>query len=355
MPQPSGSQFKVSQYLVADSTVAVIHLKRPAQRLICLSASGLDILLELGLEPVGGRRKGVAEQPEFYGERSQHWADVGSWLLPNFRAIRQARPDLILGWQFPHRVYRWWLTDIAPVYLMGGSGYEEAILRLLDVACLTKRMAAAEAAIATLDRQLEMYRQRLQHQPRKTVLMMGGSAFNRWSNRYPVETQTGTLGSVLQQFTDFPWSKPDPKRGEPGLAYLSLQSIAIADPDVIFVQSYGPTAMPLSQQLANHRVWQKLKAVKTQQVYEIDQCWHWGNGTRMIRLMLEQLLPLIYPECFAEPSLSGGLRQRELCEQLGLSYREVAQTARKLGLSTHAYVQQITGWQLRNELYYPPT
>ncbi|MEM9266048.1 MAG: hypothetical protein AAGA46_11040 [Cyanobacteria bacterium P01_F01_bin.13] len=37
-----------------------------------------------------------------------------------------------------------------------------------------------------------------------------------------------------------------------------------------------------------------------------------------------------------------------------MNYREVAQTARQLGLSTHAYVQQLTKWQLRDELYYPP-
>ncbi|MEO1297300.1 MAG: ABC transporter substrate-binding protein [Cyanobacteria bacterium J06636_16] len=292
------SQPLANQYLVADSTVAVIHLKHPAQRVVCLSASGLDVLLELGLEPAGGLSNGVARQPEFYGERSQQWIDVGSWLVPNFAAIRRAKPDLILGWQFPHRFYRWTLADIAPVYLMGGSGYEEAILRLLDMACLTGRMAAAEAAIATLDQQIETYRQRLQHQPHKTVLVMGGSMFNCWLNRYPVETHTGTLGSVLQQFTRFPWSKPAPERGEAGLTYLSLQNIAIVDPDVIFVQSYGPTATPLSKRLASHPTWQQLKAVKTQQVYEIEQFWHWGNGTRLIRLMLEQLLPVIYPSAF---------------------------------------------------------
>ena len=51
---------------------------------------------------------------------------------------------------------------------------------------------------------------------------------------------------------------------------------------------------------------------------------------------------------------SRGLRQRELCEYLGMNYREVAQAARQVGISTHAYVQQQTRWQLRDELYYPP-
>lgn len=295
MPLFTDERLQETQYLVADSTVAMIRLKRPAQRIACLSASGLDVLAELGLEPIAGLRQGVAAQPEFYGQRSRQWANVGSWLLPNFWEIRRLHPDLILGWRFPHRAYRWWLADIAPTYLMGGSGYEEAVLRLLDVACLTEKMKTAEAAIAKLESQLADYQRRLQRVPRKTVLVMGGSMLSRWCDRYPVETQTGTLGSVLQRFTWFPWAKPDPQRGESGLVYLSLQQIARANPDVIFVQSYGA---PLSDQLSQNRQWQSLKAVQTQQVYEIDQFWHWGNGTRLIRLMLQQLLPLIYPQAF---------------------------------------------------------
>ncbi|MEG4999374.1 MULTISPECIES: hypothetical protein [unclassified Microcoleus] len=49
-----------------------------------------------------------------------------------------------------------------------------------------------------------------------------------------------------------------------------------------------------------------------------------------------------------------GLRQRELCDRLMLDYREMAATAKQLGLSTHAYIQQKTGWILFEELYYPP-
>ena len=48
-----------------------------------------------------------------------------------------------------------------------------------------------------------------------------------------------------------------------------------------------------------------------------------------------------------------GLRQRELCDYLGLDYRAVATTAKQQGLSTHAYLQQETGWVLIKALYYP--
>lgn len=50
-----------------------------------------------------------------------------------------------------------------------------------------------------------------------------------------------------------------------------------------------------------------------------------------------------------------GLRQRQLCELMGWDYRQVAQAAKQQGMSTHAYVQQQTGWTLRLELYYPPS
>ncbi|MEO0933824.1 MAG: VTT domain-containing protein, partial [Cyanobacteria bacterium J06641_2] len=49
-----------------------------------------------------------------------------------------------------------------------------------------------------------------------------------------------------------------------------------------------------------------------------------------------------------------GIRQRELCDLLGLDYKTVAATAKERGMSTHAYIQQETGWILKDELYYPP-
>jgi hypothetical protein len=56
----------------------------------------------------------------------------------------------------------------------------------------------------------------------------------------------------------------------------------------------------------------------------------------------------------ADSQPPAGLRQRQLCELMGWDYRQVAQIAKQQGMSTHAYVQQQTGWILRLELYYPP-
>jgi iron complex transport system substrate-binding protein len=124
---------------------------------------------------------------------------------------------------------------------------------------------------------------------------MGGSTLNRLSRRFIIETQAGTMGSVMQQFTDFPWVESEGERREPGLSTASLQDILHVDPDVIFVQTYAPSARPLSHQLEQNPTWQRLKAVQNQQVYEINQLWHFGNGTRILSLMLTRFLSLTYP------------------------------------------------------------
>ncbi|WP_439566412.1 hypothetical protein [Gloeocapsopsis crepidinum] len=45
---------------------------------MCLTAAGLDILLELGMQPVGYLSKGVADQPEFYSTHAKYCMHVGS-------------------------------------------------------------------------------------------------------------------------------------------------------------------------------------------------------------------------------------------------------------------------------------
>lgn len=190
---------------------------------------------------------------------------------------------------------------------MGGSGYDAALARLRQVAQLTGRTPAAETAIQQLEALIATYRAAIPAHRKKTVLMMGGSRLNWLYRRWIVETTAETLRGLLQQLVHYPWDEPTGKSLEPGLKNVPLRHILQIDPDVIFVQTYPPSPVPVSQQLAHHPDWQRLKAVQTQQVYEVEQFWHAGNGTRLIRIMLQQLLPLIYPELFLRLWLNLGL------------------------------------------------
>ena len=56
----------------------------------------------------------------------------------------------------------------------------------------------------------------------------------------------------------------------------------------------------------------------------------------------------------SELPISSSMSQRSLCEQFGWEYRDVAKTAKYLGMATHDYLQAKTGWWLYLERYYPP-
>ncbi|MEM6404945.1 MAG: ABC transporter substrate-binding protein, partial [Cyanobacteria bacterium P01_D01_bin.116] len=215
----------MKQLCTVDFTGVEIKLAQSAKRIACLTSSGLDILRELDLEPVGYLTKGIADKPEFYGDLAQKFVPLGSWIIPNIKAVRNLQPDLLIGWTFPHRFYRKFFGREIPLYLMGGNGYNAALQRLRNIAYLTNRVDRAEIAIANFQTRLEMYRNTIPKSAYKTVLFMGGSRINLLSSKFIVETNIGTFGSIIQQFSHYPWLEPKGYNMEPGLTNVSLQKI----------------------------------------------------------------------------------------------------------------------------------
>ena len=286
----------MSKLRTVDFTGTQITLAQPAKRIACLTSAALDVLRELDLEPVGYLTKGIADKPEFYGELANNFVPLGSWIFPNIKTLRDIKPDLVIGWKFPHRFYRKLLGgNQIPFYLMGGNGYGAALRRLYDIACLTNRVSQAESVTANFQKRLDIYANTIPTSAYKTVLFMGGSKINSLSREFIVETNIGTFGSIIQQFCHYPWLEPKGYNMEPGFINVSLRKILLVNPDIIFVQTYPPGKISLSQQLANNKIWKQLKAVQNNNVYEIEQLWHYANGTRMIGLTLDKLMPIIYP------------------------------------------------------------
>ena len=77
----------MSKFSTIDFTGTQIQLAQPAKRIACLTSASLDVCCELGLEPVGYLTKGIAKQPEFYGELAKNFVPLGSWIFPNIKAI----------------------------------------------------------------------------------------------------------------------------------------------------------------------------------------------------------------------------------------------------------------------------
>jgi iron complex transport system substrate-binding protein len=102
---------------------------------------------------------------------------------------------------------------------------------------------------------------------------------------------------------------PAPAPGSEGHAsggiQFSLEQVLAENPDVLFVQTYGFGPVPpepLSVQLAANPLWSEITAVKNNEVHEVSfAVWSTGRGLRSLTLVLDEAMPLIYPDVFPQP------------------------------------------------------
>lgn len=276
-------------------------LERAPERIVCVTEICVDILADLGLEPVAVAPGGVAPLPAFFGERAQSFALIGgSFFEPSLEDIAAAKPDLVIGLAGVHEGLRDGLAAIAPLYIMGPRTYQDSIAYLKDIGRLTGREAEAAARAQAFEAKLAAYREK--SPKNRTVLVMWGMDVN-----FGIDTAGSLVGSMLSELTNYPWPAPAP--GSEGHAsggiQFSLEQVLAENPDVLFVQTYGFGPVPpepLSVQLAANPLWSEITAVKNNEVHEVSfAVWSTGRGLRSLTLVLDEAMPLIYPDVFPQP------------------------------------------------------
>lgn len=283
---------------VSDATGTAIEITRKVEKVACVVSLCIDVLAELGMEPVAIGESGVrviATQEEFYGAKGSTFASIGgSFFEPNLEDIVTAAPDLVIGLKGAHDGLREGLKGMAPLFLANPVHYEQSIAFLETMGKLTGRTAEASAA---KERFLVRLAQARDKSPKdKKALIIFGTDVN-----ISVITQSGLGGSVLKEIANYPWkveNAADDPYGEGSVPY-SLEKLLVENPDVIFVEShsYSPGTLPVSEQLKGSPVWSKLKAVQAGQVYEVrSPIWGDGRGTRSLGILLDESLRILYPD-----------------------------------------------------------
>jgi len=284
-----------------DATGTQVTLPKAPERIACVTEICVDILWQLGLNPVAVTATGLASLPEFYGERATTFGVIGgSFFEPSLEDITTAKADLVIGLGGVHEGLRDGLQPIAPLYIMNPRTYTESITYLRDIGRLTGRTAEADTAAQTFLDRLSAYK--TESPKNKTALIMFGGDVN-----FGIDTAGALVGSMLSEVTSYPWAAPPPgtEGHESGGIQFSLEQVLKQDPDVLFVETYGfgPTPpKPLSEQLAANPLWGELTAVKNNQVHEVSfTIWGTGRGLRSLGLVLDEAMPKLYPDVFPQP------------------------------------------------------
>ncbi|MEA5451745.1 ABC transporter substrate-binding protein [Leptolyngbya sp. CCNP1308] len=271
---------------LADASETTVTLPQPAERIVCLHLSCIDILAELDLVPLAvghPRLADWAKSPIYFGEAASQIAIVGG-PEPNLEALLALRPDLIIGYRGQVDGLRATLAPIAPLFLLEVSSAEQAIANLHQVGQLTDRAAAAEVAAQTFRDRLAAHQDQAQRD--RTVLVTNGT-----QGTFYVATRESLVGSTLAELVDYPWSLGDRTPSAINWAVFSTEHILQVDPDVIFVLVPDP-APDLRATLAQDAVWGNLTAVKAGQLYDLSDAEVGGltTGTRSLSHLLNAIM-----------------------------------------------------------------
>ena len=284
---------------LTDSTGQTLAFATRPVRVACLTEICPDILAELGLEPVAVNDP-LSSDPRFFGSKAEEFQLIGgSFFEPSLEDIAAVEPDLVIGLGGVHDALREALLPIAPLYIVNPLTYEDSIHYLKEIGAAMGRPAEAEEAAQRFLDKLEDYRAR---SPRdRTALVMYGSDVN-----FGIDTEGALTGGLLAEVTGYPWPKPPPEQGghASGGMQFSLEGVLNVDPDVIFIQTIafpGFQPLPLAEQLADNPLWSELQAVKNGEVHEVSfSLWSTGRGTRSLGLVLDEAMPILYPNVFGE-------------------------------------------------------
>ena len=278
-----------------DATGTKITLTKRPERIACVVALCEDILFELGLEPVATNDK-FYQNPEFWGSSKTFPTISGTGAQINPEDIAKAKPDLVIGFVTASYL-RDALKNVAPLYLMNPSKYQDSIDLLRKVGYLTGRSYQAEVAIRKFIVKLGAYRAKSPNN--KVPLIIFGSNTN-----FNIFTQGSLFGSVISSVNNYPWPDAGPGGStspEPGALQYSLEQILATNPDVLLLESPN-TGANLSSQLSANPIWSQLKAVQTKQAYEVRRdVYVTGRGPLSLSIALDDAMMKIYPDVFKAP------------------------------------------------------
>lgn len=257
------------------------------QKVVAIGPHMLDILLSLGVQPVGYAEAEPFRQPVFDNPAQQipylgaqvtsHPVNIGRRGEPSLEALLQVTPDLVLGENFGQEYYAK-LAQVVPTLLFRGSGKEQWQGSLKTVAQALGKEEQAKQVIAKYNQQLSNTRQQLApivaDHPRLLLL-----ASNDLKEYLDVRTGADYTGGLLADL-GFELVAPPGSEKAAEIKQISLEVLPTFNADSIVVLAWSANFPydldKVKQQWSQNSLAQTMPASRNGRVYFVD--YHlWSN------------------------------------------------------------------------------
>lgn len=273
-----------------------VSLNQPAKRVVALNWSAAEMLLSLGIKPVGitegrGYRKWQTNNPQL----PEDVAEVGRRQEPNLAVIANLKPDLIVGYDFRHQRLYPVLNQIAPTLLYQQFPrldqpefryFEQAqqIFATLAVVTGTERQAAL--MLDDMDKTLVKLRKAIKESGLAGTSVTYGK-FVGMGYGLRIFSNHSLAGSVAEQLgLNYQWQSTLPGKD---FVHLQLEQL----PGVINTHLLLAGNQTDSERMTRSPVWPYLPFVKQNALSEVEPLWSFGGPKsieRMARVFTKSLL-----------------------------------------------------------------
>jgi iron complex transport system substrate-binding protein len=270
-----------------------VTVNAPAKRVVALSLTATEILIDIGQNPVG--RPSSATHPD----AAKRIPEIGSAYRPDPEKILGAKPDLIVGSVGTTAAAIGQLGSLpVSVVVTPDSSLKDVYDTYTLLGRLTGREQYAAARLDFLKSQVKRSLAKIpaaSSKPKVLILLAaGGQSFAATDETY--------IGDLVEKLGAINVAKGTPSADprQPGFVVLSLEQIIAANPDVVLafrpVTATGAPAPSPLERLETQPAWQGLSAVKNNRVHVLSTDPHvTAPGPRAVET-LETLIPLLYPK-----------------------------------------------------------
>jgi iron complex transport system substrate-binding protein len=286
----SNSQTAPCREVVHDR--GVVQICETPERVVALDPHAMDLLLSLGVQPIGYAEVEVAlvslflvgttmTDIKYLGDRIlEPPTYIGSRNQPSLEAILTLQPDLIVGEDAENYDA---LSRIAPTILLRGTEAESWRKNIQTLASVFQAEAMAQAAIANHDQKIEAARATFASRfTQKRVLLVAtdGTSFTAF---HAPEDYAGSLLRAM--------GIPLISIGDNQYVHLSVEILPDLEADLIIVMAASNhTVTAERERWAQSPLLRSLPAYQNNQVYIVDyQLWSRIRGPIAAELIMDDL------------------------------------------------------------------
>jgi iron complex transport system substrate-binding protein len=254
------------------------------QRIVVLTNEATDIVLALGIKPIGAVKSWQGDPYYDYIQAEMAGVPVvGDEFQPNLERIVALNPDLIIGSKVRQEQTYSQLSAIAPTVFSETIGVSwKDNLKLYAEAL--NREENAKKILADWDRRVAEFKTKLGNKQSLEVSLirfLPGMARIYYNDSFP--------GQIIEEVG---LQRPDSQDKDKFAAEVGLEDIPELDGDILFYFTYteGERKTAIAQEWLNHPLWQSLEVVRNDKVYRVnDVFWTTSGGVQAANKVLDDL------------------------------------------------------------------